>query len=102
VFDGAPRAADQGTRAHDDIPSSGGAQSSPGPSAALDPAAATAHAPSKRRVLSIGQLAAIAGVLIAFFFAIDMLASSHVMWFQWPSLVIIVLFTLRIIWVWRR
>jgi hypothetical protein len=42
---------------------------------------------------------AAAAVLIGFFFAIDMLASSHAVWFQWPSLAILLLLGLRAAWV---
>jgi adenylate cyclase len=101
VFDGALGEGRQDVRASEGT-TTGGVRFSSGPSAAEQQTAAAPHARSKRRRLGPGQLAAIAGVLIAFFFAIDMLASRHVMWFQWPSLVIIAIFALRIIWVWRR
>jgi adenylate cyclase len=56
---------------------------------------------SNKRPASVGRFAATAAVLVATFFAINMLSSSDSLWFQWPSLGIIVVFTLRIIWAWR-
>jgi adenylate cyclase len=54
------------------------------------------------RLRSIGRLAAIAAVLVSFFFAIDVFSGSHAVWFQWPSLAIVVIVALRIVWVYFK
>ena len=98
VFDGAPtgnqaqRANDPALAAREPRVSRGGRAPAPLLGGATG---------ANRRPASVGRLAATAGVLVAAFFAINMLSSSDCLWFQWPSLVIIVVFTLRIIWAWR-
>ena len=51
---------------------------------------------------ALPRLAATAAVLVAAFFTINMLTESDSLWFQWPTLAIIVVFTLRTISAWSR
>jgi adenylate cyclase len=80
----------------------GAARSSVGISVAeAPPRRSWFRARREHRPRSAAQLAATAGVLIAALFTINMLTSSDSLWFQWPTLVIIVIFALRMIWAWR-
>lgn len=78
-------------------------QKSPGP----EPIAAYRDDTSgARRILSprqrLHRRAALAGVLIAILFAINMMTWHGYPWFMWPTLVIVAFFALRSIWVgWR-
>jgi hypothetical protein len=46
--------------------------------------------------------AAMAGVLVAFFLAINLLSGSDRLWFQWPALPILLAFCLRTIRIFRH
>jgi len=63
----------------------------------------TASAPARRTPLDrLKRRAAVAGVVIAMLFAINMMTWHGYPWFMWPTLTIVVLFALRSAWVgWR-
>jgi adenylate cyclase len=75
-----------------------------GPAAhAAPPVPAPSAAPGKGRqrtgLQRLKRRAALAGVLIAALFAINMMTWHGYPWFMWPTLVILVVFALRSIWV---
>lgn len=45
---------------------------------------------------------AIAGTLIVFFLAINLFSGSREMWFQWPSLAILIIFAIRMFFLFRK
>ena len=100
VLDGT-RKGEQGARTDDSVVD--GARPIVGISVAeTEPRRTWFGARRERRPRSAAQLAATAGVLIAALFTINMLTDSDSLWFQWPTLVIIVVFALRMISAWSR
>jgi hypothetical protein len=55
-----------------------------------------------RRSRSLKLSAAVAGVFIATVFAINMLTSTDRVWFQWPTLGVLVVLGLRAAWLLGR
>ncbi len=76
-----------------------GAPPPPAPSSVTQGAAAAAGDERLRRV---SLMAAQAALFVALFFAIDLFSSSESTWFQWPSLVVLFVFGLRALSVFRR
>jgi len=101
VLNGGTRKGEQGARTDD--PAADGARPAVGISVAdTEPRRRWFGVRRERRPRSAAQLAATAVVLIAALFTINMLTDSDSLWFQWPTLVIIVLFALRMISGWSR
>jgi adenylate cyclase len=101
VLNGEARTGDQGARG--DHAASDSARPAVGISVAeTEPRRRWFGARGERRPRSAAQLAATAGVLIVALFTINMLTDSDSLWFQWPTLVIIVVFALRMISAWSR
>jgi adenylate cyclase len=73
------------------------ASASEGPSASPTPSPhAREQLPAKSLWQQVRRSVVLAGVLIAFLFMIDLLASDHALWFYWPALGILLLLGIRV------
>lgn len=66
------------------------------------PAAETPQALKETRLHRFYLSAAVAGTLIIFFVAINMFSGSDEIWFQWPSLAILAVFAIRMLFLFRK
>ena len=67
-----------------------------------EPADGTAQAQREARLHRFYVSSAITGTVVAFLFAINMFASPEDLWFQWPALVVVFVYALRMIFMFRK
>jgi adenylate cyclase len=72
------------------------------PPSLSEPPDGTAQARREARLHRFYVSSAITGTVVAFLFAINMFASPEDLWFQWPALVIVFVYALRMILMFRK
>jgi adenylate cyclase len=68
----------------------------------IEPTDDPAQARREARLHKFYVSSAISGTVIAFLFAINMLTDSSDLWFQWPTLIILFVYALRMIFMFRK